>query len=77
MRRLRTVTITVELMAGAEIRDACCDVCELADRMGCLIKAKFNGVMLWAREGDNPLTLAEEYDKELLSKSDYKVAKVW
>ncbi len=77
MRHLRSVMMKVELIAGTDIRDACCDVCELANRMGCLIEARFNGVRLWAREGDNPLTLEEEYGKVALSKRDYKVAKAW
>jgi len=77
MRHLRSVTMKVELMAGTEIRDACCDICELANRMCCLIEANFNGVRLWAREGGNPLKLAEEYEKVLPTKSDYKVAKAW
>ena len=77
MKHLRSVTLKVELMAGTDIRDACCDICELANRMGCLIEANFNGVSLWAMEGNNPLKLAEAYAKELSSKSNYKIAKTW
>ena len=77
MRDLQSISMKVELFAGTEIREACCDICELANRMGCLIEANFNGVRLWAREGNNPLTLADEYEKALHSKSDFKVAKGW
>lgn len=77
MQHLRSVTLRVELKAGTGIRDACCDICELANRVGCLIEAKFNGVTLWAMEGNNPLRLAEEYDKALSSKNFCKIAKTW
>ena len=77
MKHLRSVTLKVELMAGTDIRDACCDICKLANRLGCLIEANFNGVRLWAVEGNNPIKLAEEYARVLPTKSDYKVAKVW
>lgn len=77
MRHLRSITLKVELMAGADIRDACCDICELANRVGCLIEANFNGVRLWAAQGDNPLKIAEEYANTLTSKSDGKVAHAW
>ena len=77
MRHLRSITMKVELMAGTDIRDASCDICELANRVGCLVEANFNGVRLWAREGGNPLKLAEEYEKVLPTENVYKVAKAW
>lgn len=74
MRHLR-VTLTVELVAGTDIRDACCDICELANRVGCLVEAKFNEVSLWASEGDNPLKLVDAYHKELATTHSTKIAK--
>lgn len=74
MRHLR-VTLKVELMAGTDIRDACCDLCELANRVGCLVEAEFNGVSLWAYEGDNPLKLVDAYHSVLPTKHTVKIAK--
>ena len=74
MEHLRSITLKVELSAGSDIREACCDICELAGRVGCLVEANFNGVLLWARKGDNPLTLADKYSIVLHSKNNFKVA---
>lgn len=71
------VTLKVELMGGTEIRDACCDLCELANRVGCLVEANFNGVLLWARQGNNPLKLVEAYNKCLKEETTIKIAKAF
>lgn len=76
MRNL-DVTLKVELMGGTEIRDACCDLCELANRVGCLVETNFNGVILWAREGNNPLELVKAYERCLDEKTTIKIAKAW
>lgn len=75
LRHLRTLTLKVELSAGTEIREACCDICELANRVGCLVEANFNGVLLWAYAGDNPLKIVDAYDKEIKSQHTVKIAK--
>jgi hypothetical protein len=77
MRHLRSLTLKVELSPGTDIREACCDLCELANRVGCLVEASFNGVKVWAVEGNNPLKLAEAWDKEISSAKPYKIAKCW
>jgi len=77
MRDLRSIILPIELLAGTDIRDACCDICELANRVGCTVEGKFNGVKIWANEGGNPLTLMERYHKELLSDRTVKIAKAW
>lgn len=74
MENLRSITLKVDLSAGTDIREACCDICMLAGRVGCLVEANFNGVLLWAREGDNPLKLVNEYQKALKSNIKFKVA---
>lgn len=76
MRNL-DVTLKVDLMGGTEIRDACCDLCELANRVGCLVETKFNGVILLAREGNNPLELVKAYERCLDEKATIKIAKAW
>ena len=67
----------VELSPGTDIREACCDLCELANRVGCMVEAKFNGVLVWAVAGDNPIKLAEAWDKEVTSGKTHKIAKCW
>jgi hypothetical protein len=62
---LKTLTLKVELFAGTDVRDAANDLCQLADRVGTLCEADFNGVKLWARPGDNPLRLADSYFEQL------------
>lgn len=73
MNHLRVI-ITVELLPGTEIRDACCDLCELADRLGCTVEANFNGVTLLANGGDNPLDLMASWQKEVTSSHATKIA---
>ena len=74
MRHLR-VTLKVELMAGADIRDACCDMCELANRVGCVIEAKFNDVIVMAHIDDNPLKLVDAYHAAQESGRGVKIAR--
>lgn len=62
MKELRTMTLKVELLAGTSISDAAEDLCELADRVGVMIEARFNGVMLLARPGDDWRKLVHQYD---------------
>lgn len=77
MRDLRSIILPVELLAGTDIRDACCDICELANRVGCTVQGSFNGVKLWAIEGGNPLTLADRYREAQASERTVKIAKTW
>jgi hypothetical protein len=65
MELLKTMTLKVELLAGTDVRDAACELCQLADRIGVLCEANFNGVKLWARPGDNPLRLAEAFHEQM------------
>jgi hypothetical protein len=74
MELLRSLTLKVELSVGTGIRDAACDLCALANRIGTLVEADFNGVKLWAWPDDNPLKLAEAYRKKLPSECQHKIA---
>jgi hypothetical protein len=74
MKELRSIALKVDLFAGTDIKDACWEICELANRVGCLVEAKFNGVLLWARQGDNPLKIADAYEVELGSQKTLKIA---
>jgi hypothetical protein len=42
-----------------------------------MVEASFNGVKLWAVAGNNPLQLAEAWDKAMESKNPHKIAKCW
>ena len=77
MRDLRSLTLKVELLAGTDIREACCDLCELANRVGCTVEGKFNDVTLWANGGGNPLTLMERYHELVNTDRVVKIAKTW
>jgi hypothetical protein len=76
MRHLR-LTLTVGLLGGTDIQDACNDICELANRVGCLVEAKFNNVLLWAKEGSDPNLLVKNYQNENLRRQPMKIAKGW
>lgn len=76
MELLRTITLKLELFVGTDVRDAASDLCQLADRIGVLCEADFNGVKLWARPGDNPLRLVDAYHEQLKRPPQaYKIAK--
>lgn len=74
MNYLRSTTIKVDLLAGTDIRDACCDMCELANRVGTSVEAVFNGVTVVARPRTNPLELADKYREELKSSKPVRMA---
>ena len=74
MELLKTFVVKVDLFAGTDIKDASWEMCELANRIGCKIEAKFNSVTLWARPGDNPMQLAKAYEVELKSGKQIKLA---
>lgn len=62
------------MLAGTDIGDACCDLCELANRVGTTVEANFNGVIVAARPHANPLELADKYREELKSDKPCKMA---
>jgi len=77
MRFLPTMQLKVELFAGTDIVSAVTDLCELANRVGTLCEAKFNGVHLWARPGDDPQQLVAAWDEQMKRpESFHKIAQV-
>jgi len=77
MELLKTLTLKLELFAGIDIDAACRDLCELADRIGVLCEADFNGVKLWARPGNNYLELAAAWRVQMdRPAGHYKIAQV-
>ena len=75
MSRLRSIIMRVELFAGTDIKEACSDLCELAGKLGCTVEADFNGVKIFAHQGDSPTELAEAWNEALMSDSRYKFAR--
>ena len=74
MEMLKTFTLKVEPIAGTDVRDVASELVQLAERIGVLCEANFNGVKLWARPGDNPLRLADAYHEQLQSNLPHKIA---
>lgn len=62
---MSTIKLTVEAFAGTAIKDACHDLCALADRVGILCEAPFNGVKLWAHPGTDPEQLEEMWREQM------------
>jgi hypothetical protein len=72
---MSTIRLTVEAFAGTAIEDACRDLCALADRVGILCEAWFNGVKLWARPGDDPARLVAAWGEQMKRPAGvYKIA---
>jgi hypothetical protein len=74
MRYLPSFVVRVECFAGVDVLDACKDMVTLADRIGAKIEAKFNGVTVWAKQGDDPQRIADAYMHELGRRGDFKLA---
>lgn len=77
MELLRTMSFKLELFAGTDVYEAASDLCRLADRIGVLCVADFNGVKLWARPGDDYPRLVDAYFEQLKRPGGhYKIAQV-
>lgn len=74
MERLKTFVLQVELFAGSKINDVSVALCQLAGLVGVRCEARFNGVKLLARPGDNPLRLVEAFHAELQNPCAHKIA---
>jgi hypothetical protein len=56
-----SISLKVKAFAGTTIEDACRDLCALADRVGILCEAGFNGVKVWAYPGTDPAKLVKAW----------------
>lgn len=75
MELLETLTLKLELFGGVDIEAAASDLCRLADRIGVLCEADFNGVKLWARPGDDARRLVKSWHEQMKRHSGhYKIA---
>ncbi len=66
--------IQVKFSCGDSIEEAARDMCALADRLGFGVDAKFNGVPLMAKPGEEPASIVADYKKELRRDGTGKIA---
>ena len=71
---LNLITLNVKVTIGADIRDVCCDICELASRIECRIECNFNDVLLLANPRDDGEELVVAYRHELNTNNITKIA---
>lgn len=69
-----SITIEVDVLAGSDIFTTAREMQSVSDKLGITVTAKFNGVKLMFKHGDDPNKMAENYRKELSSSSPYKIA---
>lgn len=75
MRHLDRLTLAVQVMPATDILgNAIPQMVELADRLGCDITAKCNGVTIIALPGDDPKELADQWEWEQGSTHPVKLA---
>ena len=74
MPRKSSIMLEVDLAAGSDIDHCCRDLLLLADQLGVTVTAKFNDVLLMAHGGGDAQRLADNYRKQVESKSTYKIA---
>ena len=74
MEDLKTLTLQVEILIGSDIQDVARDLCQLAERVGLMCKARFNGITLLVDQGDNPETLVANYHDAIKSAHPSRLA---
>lgn len=65
------LTITVEVTAGVDFRDAVKEGKELSKKLGCFIEFRFNGITVFCGPDAEPDLALEEYCR--LLRSDQKL----
>jgi len=58
---MRTLSIKFEGITGSDITEICYDICEMANKLGCMTEVNVNGVSLVACPNDNHLELISAY----------------
>lgn len=68
------LTVKVEASPGASIPDDVLpEMCDLANKIGCLIVADLNSVHSMVKPGADPVDAARLWDEALQSKRPYKI----
>lgn len=68
------LTVRVEVSAGSDIRSALEEMCVLASRLGCVVRAEMNQVHMMVKPGSDPREAYALWEDEVDSKRPYKVA---
>lgn len=77
MKHLDRLSFDVEVMAGTDIPgEAIPQMIDLANRLGCDVTARCNGIKILARPGDNPKELAGSWEEEVKGYWPHKLAAV-
>ncbi len=68
------LTLKVDIPCGSTIEEACTNLCELANRIGCFIEANCNDVLLLVKPNDSPELLEASYLKASKKNHTPKIA---
>lgn len=71
---MMTLSLKVEVMAGSTVESASKELKALADRIGVLVEAQFNDVLLMMPPGGDAKTLEESYYRALRGTATVKIA---
>lgn len=66
--------ILVEHDVGTSIEEAAQAMCDLADRCGCSVQCKFNGVTLRTKPRADAAELVRDFHRELSQPSEFRFA---
>ena len=66
--------LKLEFLAGTDIDSACYEAARLANMLGLTVDFDFNGVKVMAKQGIDPLELAELWAVEMGSNRQIKIA---
>jgi hypothetical protein len=69
------INLTLIADPGSTIDDTSKEMVRVANFLNITTDLSFNGVVLIACPGDNPASLVKAYERELASKSNYKLAR--
>ena len=68
-----SLSVKAAVSAGSDIREACKEAIDLANRIGVIVEFNFNRVKCFAKPGADPYELADLWLNELQSDRAYKV----
>lgn len=71
---MSNITVNVDIDGGTDIKDACYEAVELANKLNVVVKFKFNSVICLAIPSGNPENLINSWASELDSKKQIKIA---
>ena len=69
---LNSFVLRVEPFAGHDITGICAEMIALANRVDCRVEAKCNGVIVWARPGDDADALFAAWEEQRRRPARYR-----